>query len=167
MWDYETGFAQAEQDRLTALWDDDCSRLNLPGWKQCRMQHDCAQTPTSAAQALLACKTSPAVTYRTPVLIELLWSFSANFCSTMKWRAQCMGSCVISTAAQAAQCVFSTAVSCVTLFWVQPLLYTGLISNPRLWCYYFSCFSQLDSQIHQQDAFIYLFIFGVWWFGSP
>lgn len=35
---------------------------------------------------------------------------------------------------------FNATVSCVTLFSVQPLLSTRLISNPRLWGYYFSCF---------------------------
>lgn len=46
----ENAYARAGQDRLTASWHDDCSRLSSPVWKQCRrIHHDCAEIPTYAA----------------------------------------------------------------------------------------------------------------------
>lgn len=170
MWERAAGNAQAEQDRLTAL-PTQLARLKAvqdATWL-CTSTYVCSNT-SSAVSDLLAChhwsivhkKRSLPETFRTlvvvlvTVLIELLQTFLPTF-AAFRNREHCVWDNVwFQRSLRLHSVFFSTMVSCVTLFCVQPLLYTGFTSNPRLWPYYFSCFLRLDSQIKQEDDFFFV-----------
>lgn len=85
-------------------------------------------------------------------------SFSANFNRGEIENAVCGIICDFNRRLGRSVCVcvfFNATVSCVTLFCVYPLLSTGLITNPRLWCYYFSCFLGLGSQIKPKGMILF------------